>query len=131
MLTPLKPCQIPVKEIAVDEFDGKINNETENVSIIDGGSANISIHDTEHRNISIIDVDELPDDDVLEYIDLTSPNKSIPENAPMPHKKKLLKQFLAEDNAVIFSVDCGADGNKESESSNDASALHLLDGKND
>lgn len=44
----------------------------------------------------------------MEFIDLASPEKiQISESAPMHHKKQFLKQYLAEQNAVLLSVNDG------------------------
>lgn len=65
-------------------------------------------------NISIIDVDEIPNNDLMEFIDLTSPTKNqISENAPMHHKKQFLKQYLSDQNAVLLSVNDGSDDAEE------------------
>lgn len=70
------------------------------------------------QNISVVDIDQLSDDDVMEFINLVSPEKSKPiEVHPVHHKKNFLKKFLAENDAILMT-----------ESNRDDDLAPILDG---
>lgn len=82
--------------------------------------------DCSHQ-ISVVNVDDISDNDVMEYIDITSPTKTVPDNVPMHHTKKLLKKYLAEEEATIFAVTY--DNKNEEAAGIDVSVQDLLDGR--
>lgn len=64
------------------------NDEDVNVSLVN-----------DMENMSIIDLSQLSDDDVIEIVDLTSPEK--PSMKCYNHKKKLLQKFFEEKTNEI------------------------------
>lgn len=100
------------------------NNLTPVQNKIESSLHNVSIN----QQISIINVDDISEDDLMEFIDLTSPEKPVSENLPLHYKKMMMKKFLDEENVTVFSVTYGLEN--QGAFGLDASVEHLLDGKN-
>lgn len=76
--------------------------------------------------MSIVNVDDIPDDDVIEIIDLVSPEKPAIRELGMHHKKKFLKMYLEQNDAVLINVENEKDVNENGAVEND---MPFFDGK--
>lgn len=74
--------------------------------MIDITKLNDNVNSAQTKNISIVDLDSIADDDVMEFVDLISPEKQV---EGMHHKKKFLKKYLAEENAALIEFNDHSD----------------------